>query len=105
MPDGTQGPQGELPPPARPRPTNKESPSPDFPPIAAEDLVKMGVEPQLIPFAVSATLRTEQSPDTSSPLTPAEAKDLVEIFDRVHLHSRIFISRAKSSTTRSCHPP
>jgi len=104
MPDGTQGPQGELPPPARPRPTDEENPSPDFPPIAAEDLAKMGVEPRLIPFVVSATLRVEQSTDASSPLTPAEAENLVEILDNVYPHLRIFTPRAKSPTGRSCHP-
>ena len=54
-----------------------------FPPISPEDLVKLGVEAQLIPFIVSATLRAEQSPNGSPPLTPAEAENLVEILDKV----------------------
>lgn len=90
--DGAQGSQDEL-------------PSPDFPPITAEDLVRMGVEPRLIPLVVSATSRAEQSPNLSPPLTPAEAEHLVEILDQVYLHSRIFITRANSPTTRSSHPP
>ncbi|KAF9647766.1 kinase-like protein, partial [Thelephora ganbajun] len=55
----------------------------DFPPIAADDLMKLGVEPQLIPFVVSTTLRAEQSPSGSPVLTPIEAGNLVEILDKV----------------------
>jgi len=104
MSDGTVS-QGESqPPPARPWPTDKENPSLDFP-ITAEDLAKLGVEPRLIPFVVSTALRAEQSPNGPPPLSQTEAEDLVEILDKVRLHSQIFIPPAKSPTTRFCHPP
>ena len=54
----------------------------DYPPIAAEDLVELGVESRLIPFIVSTALQVEQWPDDSPPLTPAEAEDLVESPDK-----------------------
>jgi hypothetical protein len=60
----------------------------DFPPIAPEDLEKLGIDPQLIPFAVDTTLRAEQSPNGSPPLTPAEAESLVEILDKVRTPPR-----------------
>jgi len=57
----------------------------DYPPIAAEDLVKLGVESRLIPFIVSTTLWAEQSLPSSgsSPLNPTEAEILVETLDKV----------------------
>jgi len=55
----------------------------DYPPIAAEDLVELGVESQLTPLVASTALHVEQWPDDSPPLTPAEAKDLVESLDKV----------------------
>jgi len=55
----------------------------DYPPIAAEDLVELGVESRLIPLITSTALHVEQWPDDSPPLTPAEAKDLVESLDKV----------------------
>jgi len=58
---------------------------PDFPPITPEDLAKLGVESQLIPFVVSTTLRAEQSPNGSPPLSPADAENLIEILDKVRL--------------------
>jgi len=86
MSDGTIS-QGESQsPPARPWPTDKVNPSLDFPPIAAEDLAKLGVEPRLIPFVVSTALRAEQSPNGLPPLSPAEAENLVETLDKVRFH-------------------
>ena len=75
------------------RPTDKEIHSLDHPPIAEEDLVKLGVASQLIPFIVSTTLWAEQSPNASPPLSPAEAENLVETLDKVRpirssLHER-----------------
>ena len=58
----------------------------DYPPIAAEDLVKLGVESRLIPFIVSSTVWAEQSPNGSPPLSPAEAENLVETLDKVCPH-------------------
>ena len=52
--------------------------------IAPEDLAKLGVESQLIPFIVSTTSQVEQSPDGSLPLSPTEAENLVETLDRVY---------------------
>ena len=60
-----------------------ESPSQDIPPINPEDLTKLGVDAQLIPFIVSTILRAEQSPSVSPPLSTAEAEKLVEILDKV----------------------
>ena len=67
----------------------------DHSPLAAEDLVKLGVESRLIPFVVSTTLRAEQSLDGVPSLSPAEARDLVEILDKVRLHPQIPVPRAK----------
>ena len=66
-------------------PTHKKPHSPDYPPITAEDLVKLGVESRLIPFIVSTTLWAEQSqsPNGSPPLSPAETENLVETLDKV----------------------
>jgi len=66
-------------------PTYAETHSPDYPPITAEDLVKLGVESRLIPFIVSTTPWAEQSqsPNSSPPLSPAEAEDLAETLDKV----------------------
>jgi len=64
MSDGTQGPQ-------------------NFPPITNEDLLKLEVPPQLIPFVVSTAQRAEQSSTGEPQLTSAEAENLVEILDRV----------------------
>ena len=88
MSAGTQVPQSEsrssL---LQTRPADEENPSPDLPPIAREDLAKLGVDPEFIPLIVSATLRIEQSPDGSSQLSPVEAENLVEILDKVRLPS------------------
>ena len=54
--------------------------SPESLPIASEDLAKLGIDAQHIPFIVSMTLQVEQSPDGIS-LT--EAENLVEILDKV----------------------
>ena len=70
-------------------PTHKETNSPDYPPIAAEDLAKLGIESRLIPFIVSTTLRAEQSPNGSPPLSSAEAENLVEVLDKVCLHESV----------------
>ena len=96
MSDGIQGSQGE----SHSKlwsewPTDDDTP--DNPPIAAEDLVKLGVESQLIPFIVSTTLRAEQSPSGSPPLSPAEAENLVEILDKVRLHPQILTKHAKKT--------
>ena len=48
-------------------------------------LLRFGIESHLIHFAVSAASRAEQSSTNSPTLTPAEAKDLVEILDKVRL--------------------
>ena len=56
---------------------------PDYPPIASEDLVKLGVESRFIPLFVSATQWAEQSPNGSSPLNTTEAESIVEILDKV----------------------
>ena len=87
MSDGTQSSQGM----SHSKPSSvswsidEEIHSLDYPPIAAEDLVKLGVESRLIPFIVSTTLWAEQSPSSSgSPtLSPTEAKNLVETLDKV----------------------
>ena len=55
----------------------------DYPPIASEDLVKLGVESRFIPFFVSATQWAEQSPNGPPPLNTTEAEDIVEILDKV----------------------
>ena len=56
--------------------------------------MKLGIEAQLIPFIVSATLRVEQSPNVSPPLSPLEAENLVEILDKVvHPATRIVYER------------
>ena len=69
----------------RRHPAYTETHSPDYPPITAEDLVKLGVESRLIPFIVSTTLWAEQSqsPNGSPPLSPAEAENIVETLDKV----------------------
>ena len=54
-----------------------------FPPITDEDLARLEVEPQLIPFVVSTAQRAEQSSSGEPQLTPTEAENLVEILDRV----------------------
>ena len=71
--------------PLRASPTDEGIHLPDNPPITAEDLLKLGVESQLIPFIVSTTLQAEQSPSGSPRLSPAEAENLVEILDKVSL--------------------
>ena len=53
------------------------------PPITPDDLTKLQIEPQLIPFVVSTSLRAERSPNGSPPLSPVEAETLVEILDKV----------------------
>ncbi|KAF9789361.1 kinase-like domain-containing protein [Thelephora terrestris] len=58
-------------------------PSHNFPPITDEDLARLEVDPQLIPFAVSTAQRAEQSSSGEPQLTPTEAENLVEILDRV----------------------
>ena len=53
------------------------------PPVTPEDLVKLGVDPQLIPFIISTTLQIQKSPDDSPPLSPVEAEILIEALDKV----------------------
>ena len=61
------------------------NPSPDLHSIDPEDLARLGVDPQLIPFIISTILRAEQLPSGSRQLSPVEAENLVEIFDKVHI--------------------
>jgi len=63
-----------------------ETNSPDYPPITAEDLAKLGIESRLIPFIVSTTLQAGQSPNDLPPPSPTEADNLVEVLDKVCLH-------------------
>ena len=82
------------------RSIDEEIHSLDYPPITAEDLVKLGVESRLIPFIVSTTLWAEQSqpPNDSPSLSPTEAVDLVETLDKVRgLHLQISPLSAKAS--------
>ena len=65
------------------RPIDNGIHPPDYPPIASEDLVKLGVESRFIPFFVSATQWAEQSPNGSPPLNTTEAEGIVEILDKV----------------------
>lgn len=58
-------------------------PSENFPPITREDLLELGIESHLIPFAISAVSRAEQSSNDCPTLEQSEAKDLVEILDKV----------------------
>jgi hypothetical protein len=57
--------------------------SQNYPPIASEDLRKLGVESRFIPFFVSATQWAEQSPNGSPPLGTTEAESIVEILDKL----------------------
>jgi len=56
-----------------------------YAPIAAGDLVKLGVESRLIPFIVSTTVWIEHPPEGLPPLSPAEAGNFVEILEEVCL--------------------
>ena len=76
----------------------------DLLPVTDEELVKLGVEPHLIPFVVSSTQRAGRSSSGEPQLTPTEAEDLVENLDRVPPHSWVLVSRAESLSIRSCHP-
>ena len=64
-------------------PLKERTPLTDFPPITDEDLARLEVEPQLIPFVVSAAQRVEKSSSGEPQLTPTEAENLVEILDTV----------------------
>ena len=66
---------------------DKGSHSPDLPPIASEDLAKLGVESQLIPLIISAASRAERSSHgtPSPPLGPGEVENLIEILNKVYL--------------------
>ena len=86
MSAGTQVPQSESQSPlSRVRSTDENGPSLDSPSIVPEDLTRLGVESQLIPFIISTTLRVEQSPNGSPPLSPVEVENLVETLDKVRL--------------------
>jgi hypothetical protein len=63
--------------------------------IAPEDLKKLGVEPQLIPFIIVIILQVEQSPNGSPPLSPTETESLVEALDKVHPPTNFYL-RTKS---------
>lgn len=71
------------------RPIDERSVPPDSFPIAPEDFLRVGVEAQLIPFIIFATLRAEESPNGEPLFSPAEAEILVETLDKVCLPSRI----------------
>ena len=70
--------------------------SSDSPPITTEDLVKLGIEPQRIPLIISTTLRTEQLPSDSPPLSLAGAQNLVEVLDKVRIYPQIPAGRTKT---------
>lgn len=55
----------------------------DFPPITDGDLKRLEVDPQLIRFIVTTVQRAEQSSNGEPQLSPTEAKNLVEILDKV----------------------
>jgi len=63
-------------------PTDEGS-SPGLTPKVSEELAKLRTESQLIPFILSTTLRAEQSPNGSPPLSPVGAGNIVEILDKV----------------------
>ena len=48
-------------------------------------LLGLGIQSHLVPFVISAASRVEQSSTNSPALMPTEAKDLVEILDKVRL--------------------
>jgi hypothetical protein len=68
------------------------APDPSYQPVL-KDLEKLGVEPQLIPFVMSTILQVEQLPNGSPPLSSAEAENLVEALDKVHLPRKLVFSR------------
>ena len=85
MSEGAQSAQSESQPPSpltKP-PVDEHSPSKDFYPVMEENLSRLGIESRLIPFAVAAASRVEQSSNNSPTLTPSEARDFVEVFDKV----------------------
>ena len=86
MSQGIQDPQSESRlPPSQLRLPAERSAFIDLP-ITDEDLARLEVEPQLIPFIVSTTQRAEQSRSGEPQLTPTEAENLVEVLDRVCTH-------------------
>jgi len=68
---------------SRQHPAYKGTNSPDYPPIAAEDLAKLGIELRLIPFIVSIIPWDEKPLSSTPPLSPGEAENLVETLDKV----------------------
>jgi len=55
----------------------------------AADFVKLGIEPQRISSIIATIRRAEQSLAGSSPLSSSEAKELVEILDRVPVSPKV----------------
>ena len=59
--------------------------STDFPPVANEVLLQLGVKSQFVPFFVSTMQRIERLSSDLPQLMLAEAKSFVEILDKVRL--------------------
>jgi len=55
----------------------------NLPSINHEDLVKLGIEPRLVPSFISSILRVERSDDYASQLTPVEEEIIIELLDKV----------------------
>ena len=89
MSEGAQNAQSEshAPSPLENRPVDEHTPSKDSYPVTEENLSRLGIESRLIPFAVAAVSWAEQlqSSNNLPTLKPSEARDFVEVFDKVHL--------------------
>ena len=85
MSEGAQGAQSESqwPSPLAKPLVDEPIPSKDFYPVTEEDLSRLGIESRLIPFVVKAASQIEQSSYNPPTLTASEAKDFVEVFDKV----------------------
>ena len=80
------------------------APATDYPPITKADLVKLGVEPRLIPSVVSTAQRAERSSSGEPQLTSTEAETLIEVLDKVRIRSVRPRPCAKLPVFRPCHP-
>ena len=56
---------------------------PGFPTSAPEDFARLGFEPQRVPSILAMMLRAENPPAGPHSLSPSEAKEVVEILDKV----------------------
>jgi len=65
--------------------TEEGGPRTTTPPIAPEDLAKLGVESELIHFIISAISQAERSPDNLPHLSSDEKENLVETLSKVHI--------------------